>query len=130
MRADLWLSKNKRRVHIRDRVSRRLNPVQSLAQENGGVSAFPLRVGWRKQGTNIGRGDGAEKRVGDRMQKYIAIGMATQPFGMSQRDSADLRGIPGLNSCESQPKPILIAGCSFVFFGIKSQFGSHELDFK
>src|SRR5580692_3451378 len=89
MRANLGRGKNKRRVYIDHRITGSPNPRQSLAQKKGGVRALPLQIGRRKQRTNIGRSDGAEQSIGHRMQKHVAIGVATEAFRMSQSDSPD-----------------------------------------
>ena len=90
MRANLGRGKNKRRVYIDDGITGSPNPRQSLAQENGGVRALPLRIGRGKQRANIGRSDGPEQSIGHRMQKQVAIGVATEAFRMSQGDSPNL----------------------------------------
>lgn len=78
VRPDLWGRENECRVHIGHGIARGLDAFQRFGEENGGVGAFPLRVGRGKQRPNVGSGDSPEQRVGRGVKKNIAIGVATQ----------------------------------------------------
>ena len=90
--------KNESRVHIDDGITRGAHALQSLAQENRRVSAFPFRIGGRKQRTNIRRSHGAEQSIGERMQKHVTVRMPTQTFGWARVTPPILSGIPVVNS--------------------------------
>ena len=68
-----------------------------------GVGALPLGIAGREVGSDIAGGNGAEQRVGERVQQDVAVGVAGEAAVMRQRTPPIFSGMPGLNSCESQP---------------------------
>jgi len=80
MRSDFWSGKYQSGIQIHQSVARAFDALQGLAQKYGGIGIFPLWIrGW-KQRSNIGTRDGAQQRVGNRMQQDVAIGMASETF--------------------------------------------------
>src|SRR5208282_300966 len=89
VRADFWSGQDQRGIQIHESVARGLDALQRLAQKHGGVGVFPLRIGRRKQRSNVGAGDGAEQRVSDRVQQDVAVGMAAETLVVRQSHAPD-----------------------------------------
>src|SRR4029077_15573726 len=96
MRADFWSGEDQRGIQVHKFVARGLDALERLMQKHGGVGVFPLRVGRRKQRSNVGTGDGAEQRVGDRVQQDVAVGMAAEAFVVRQSYATALERYSGL----------------------------------
>src|ERR1700693_6570155 len=96
MRADFWSGEDQRGIQVHEFVARGLDTLQRRKQKHGGVGVFPLRVGRRKQRSNVGTGDGAEQRVGNRVQQDVAVGMAAEAFVVRQGNAADFYGGSGV----------------------------------
>src|SRR5271155_67831 len=124
VRTNLGRSKNQRRVYIDDGVTSRLNPLQSLVQENRGVGSLPLSIGRRKQRPDIRRSDGSEQRIGDGVQKYVTVRVAAQAFRMIQSPPANLKRnaslefvrIPAKTNSHAETSATDFHGFSRIFF--------------
>src|SRR5208282_530459 len=91
-----WSGQYQRGIQIHEFVACDLDALQRLLQKQGRIGVFPLRIGGRKQRSNVGSGDGAEQRVGDRVQQNVAVGMAAESFVMRQSHASDFEWNTGL----------------------------------
>src|ERR1019366_9680897 len=89
MRSDSWSGQDQRGIQVHEFIARGLDALQRLSQKQGGVGVFPLRIGRWKQRSNVGAGDGAEQRVGDRVQQDVAVGMAAETLVVRQSHATD-----------------------------------------
>src|SRR5208282_2480613 len=96
VRADFWGGEDQRGIQVHQCVARGLDALQRLLQKYGGVGVFPLRVGRRKQRSDVGAGDGAEQRVGDGVQQDVAVGMAAEALRVWQSHATDFEWNAGL----------------------------------
>ena len=96
MRADSWSGQDQRGIQIHEFVAGALDALQRLAKKQGRVGILPLRIGRRKQRSNVGTGDGSKQRVGDRVQQDVAVGMSTETLIMRQSHAADFERNSGL----------------------------------
>lgn len=71
--ADLGRGQNQAGIKVGHAVTRALHALERFAQEDDGIRAFPFWIRWRKQRTDIGRGDRPEQRVGNGVQQDIAV---------------------------------------------------------
>src|SRR5579863_2536652 len=78
MRTNLRRGENQAGVDVGHRISCLAHALQSLAQEHDRIRALPLWIRWRKECTDVRRGDRSEKRVGYRVQQHIAIRVSSQ----------------------------------------------------
>src|SRR5258708_17895996 len=63
--------------------------IGGVAQEPVGGGAAPARIARREMHPDIARTDGAEHRVGYRVQPDIGVGMTDQPEIVRDLDAAD-----------------------------------------
>ena len=61
---------------------------KGLAQEDGGGGALPARVRVGEVLADVAGADGAEQRVGERVQGHVGIGVALQGVGVGNPDAA------------------------------------------
>ena len=67
-------------VDVAERIAFGLNAAPRFAQQFAAVGAFKRRIGIREQLANIAERRSAQQRVGQRMQRDVAVGMGQQPF--------------------------------------------------
>jgi len=67
MRPNLRLGQDKRRIHVRDRVARPIDSVQSLVKEYNRVGALPLGISGGEERSDIRRSDRPQQGIGDRV---------------------------------------------------------------
>ena len=79
MRGEFGLLGDQRRVDIDRPPAFFSQQRHSTAQQHAAVGTLVARVGVRKVAANIAQRDGAEQRVGNRVQQRIGIGMTEQP---------------------------------------------------
>src|ERR1035437_9370892 len=96
MRPDLGGSEDQRAVHVSDDVARFFNLLQRLADEDRRGGALPFRISRREVGPDVSGGDGAQQRVGQSVQQYVAIGVPGQTSVVWNQHPADLQWDAGL----------------------------------
>lgn len=89
---DLRSGENERGIDIQDAIARVGDVPHRLLDEDDGVRALPSRIARREEGTDVSGGDGAEQRVGQRVQQHIAIRVSGETMGVRNSDAADAKG--------------------------------------
>ena len=75
-------------VDVADRAAACAYKSNGLAQEDGGGGALPARVRVGEMLADVARADGAEQRVGERVQGDVGVGMALQGVRVGDPDAA------------------------------------------
>ena len=89
---DLRSREDESGIHVNHSIAGGFHAPERFLEKYSRVRAFPVRVRGRKKRANIRRGDCAEQRVCNGMQKNVSVRVAAQTFGVCQRDSANLEG--------------------------------------
>jgi len=89
MRTDAGTLANHRTLDIADFVTRFADDFPHTLQQLQGVGTFPSFVGVGEVHADVARADRTEKRIGDRVEKDIGIGMAEEPFFMRDVDTPE-----------------------------------------
>ncbi len=71
---------NNRDVDVAERIALGLNAAPCFAQQFAAIGAFKRRIGIGEQLADIAQRRGAKQRVGQRMQRDVAVGGASSPF--------------------------------------------------
>ncbi len=79
MGADLRRLADHRRVDVGDHAAARTHGGRCGGEEDGGIRAFPLRVGWREMAADVAVAERAVDGVGDGMAQHVRVGMADEP---------------------------------------------------
>ena len=67
-------------VDVAERIAFGLNTTPRFAQQFAAIGAFKRRIGIGEQFADIAERRGAQQRVGQRMQRDVAVGVGQQPF--------------------------------------------------
>lgn len=71
---------NNRDVDVAERIAPGLNAAPCFAQQFAAIGAFKRRIGIGEQLADIAQRRGTKQRVGQRMQRDVAVGVGQQPF--------------------------------------------------
>ena len=88
-----------RHVDVGDAAAQRLHAVQRILQEDTRARAAPGRVARGKVLADVAVADGAEDRIGQRVERHIRVRVALEALGVGNADPA---------------QPDMIAGCEGV----------------
>ena len=65
----------------------------SVPDEDLGTDSSPTRIRWREVDANIAFGNGAEQRIGQRMQADVCVAVADELLCMRNADAAQHNSI-------------------------------------
>ena len=80
---------NDRHINVAKGVAFGLNTTPGFAQQFAAVCAFKSRIGVREQFANVAQRGGTQQRVGQRMQRHVAIRMRQQTFFVRNAHAAN-----------------------------------------
>ena len=104
---DFWGMHDEDAIDVDDLEADQGDFFEGGAEEDGGVGAFPLGIGWREEGADVTGGDGSEQGVGDGMEEKIAVRVAGEALGVVEREAANAQQDAGFECmrvpAESEP---------------------------
>lgn len=89
VRADLGRGQDQRGIEIDEGVAFGGDALEGFFKKDGGVGAFPLRVGGREERADVWGGNGSEEGVGDGVEEDVSVGVASEAAFVGELDASD-----------------------------------------